>query len=108
MEWGHFVLKPGEFAISQPQATRKKSNKKKLEEEIRLDAEKAHCNTKKVWITLFACMVTRNINLELLHDNSCEAFIMALQRHSSENGRPYISYVITLFDMYAQRMNCGN
>ena len=33
-------------------------------------------------------MATRNINLELVHDNSWEAFIMALQRHSSENGRP--------------------
>ena len=53
-----------------------------------MDAEKAQCNTKKVWITLFACMSTRNINLELVHDNSCEAFIMSLQRHSSENGRP--------------------
>ena len=42
----------------------------------------------KRWITLFACMTTRNINLELVHDKSCESFIMAFQRHSSENGRP--------------------
>ena len=38
-------------------------------------------------------MGTRNINLELVHDNTAEAFIMALQRHSSENGRP--SYILS-------------
>ena len=42
----------------------------------------------EVWITLFACMASRHVNLEMVQDKSCESFSMAFQRHCSENGRP--------------------
>ena len=33
-------------------------------------------------------MVTRHVTLEMVQDKSCESFLMAFQRHCSENGCP--------------------
>ena len=62
-----------------------KCNKKKSEDERKEDEAKKNCKTKKVWITLYACMVTRCVNLELVQDKTCESFLMSLQRHYAEN-----------------------
>ena len=51
------------------------------------------CKTKKVWIVLFACLATRNVNMELLQDRSTESFLMSFQRHCSENSVP--TYILT-------------
>ena len=68
-------------------ATCRKCNKKKSEDERKEEEEQQQCKTKKVWITLFACMASRHVNLEMVQDKSCECFLMAFQRHCSENGR---------------------
>ena len=37
---------------------------------------------------MFGCLVTRNVNLELVQDKSAEQFLMSFQRHCAENGQP--------------------
>ena len=51
-----------------------KYNKKKSPQERKDEALKKYCATKKVRITLFGYLFTRNVNLELLHDKSAEQF----------------------------------
>ena len=65
-----------------------KCDKKKSKEERKADEQKKNCPTKKVWISLFGCLITRNVNLELVQDKSAEQFLMSFQRHCSENGQP--------------------
>ena len=47
-----------------------------------------HCKTRKCWISLIVCMVSRCVSLELVLDKTCESFLMSFQRHCSENGIP--------------------
>ena len=65
-----------------------KCDKKKTKEERKADEEKKNCPTKKVWISLFGCLITRNVNLELEQNNNAEQFLISFQRHCSENGQP--------------------
>ena len=37
---------------------------------------------------MFGCLITRNVNLELVQDKSAEQFLMSFQRHCLENGEP--------------------
>lgn len=43
---------------------------------------------KKVWVTLFSCMSTRAIHLELVESLSAEAFLEAMRQFISRRGKP--------------------
>jgi len=43
---------------------------------------------KKVWVALFACMVTRAIHLEAVEDLSAASFLNAMRRFVARRGRP--------------------
>ncbi len=43
---------------------------------------------KKAWICLLCCLVTRNIHLEVVKDNSSEQFLLCLRRFISIRNRP--------------------
>lgn len=45
-------------------------------------------NSKKVWICLFTCLVTRALHLELVSDMSTEEFLLALRRFVALRGTP--------------------
>ncbi|XP_052809626.1 uncharacterized protein LOC128238092 [Mya arenaria] len=49
---------------------------------------KAPEGSKKVWVCLFSCMVTRAIHLELVQDMTTEEFLLALKRFVSQRGVP--------------------
>ena len=65
-----------------------KCHKEKTYEEMQKEEDEKKCKTKKVYIVIFTCLSSRNINLELLQDRSTESFLMAFQRHCSENSFP--------------------
>ena len=65
-----------------------KCHKKKSESEKDEDKKKRNCKTRKCWITMFTCVVTRCVSLELVLDKTCESFLMSFQRHCSENAQP--------------------
>jgi len=44
--------------------------------------------TKKVWVCLFTCLVTRAIHLELIQDMSAEQFLLGLRRFIARRGTP--------------------
>ena len=69
-------------------ATCEKCHKEKTDDEIKKEEAEKKCKTKKVWVVIFTCLSSRNINLELLHDRSTESFLMAFQRHVAENSVP--------------------
>ena len=76
------------YGVCNFSATCEKCDKKKSKEERKADEQKKNCPTKKVWVSLFGCLITRNVNLELLQDKSAEQFLMSFQRHCAENGQP--------------------
>ena len=43
---------------------------------------------RKVYICLFTCAVSRAIHLEIVHDNSCNEFMMAFRRFASRKSLP--------------------
>ena len=43
---------------------------------------------KKVWISLFTCMVTRAVHLELIQDMTTEEFLLAFKRFIAQRGSP--------------------
>jgi len=49
-------------------------------------------NKEKAWIALFTCAVYRCLNLELVNSLSTDAFLDALARFTSRNGRPTVIY----------------
>ena len=61
------------------------------------------CGTRKCWISLIVCMVSRCVSLELVLDKTCESFLMSFQRHCSENGVP--RYVLSDNDAAYIRAN---
>ena len=63
---------------------RKRAKKK----EKLMNKKKEKLSNQKVWISLFGCLITRNVNLELVQDKSAEQFLMSFQRHCTENGQP--------------------
>ena len=42
----------------------------------------------KVWVLLVTCMSTRAVALEIVHDLTAEAFILALRRFVADHGKP--------------------
>lgn len=44
--------------------------------------------TKKVWVTLYTCLVTRAVHLELVDDMTTEQFILSFRRFVSRRGCP--------------------
>ena len=49
---------------------------------------KSRDDSKKVWICLFTCLVTRAIHLELLQDMSTEEFLLGFRRFTAQRGCP--------------------
>ncbi|XP_062582984.1 uncharacterized protein LOC134244753 [Saccostrea cucullata] len=49
---------------------------------------KTDTGTKKVWVCLFTCLVTRGIHLELMQDMSTEEFLLGLRRFIARWGKP--------------------
>ncbi len=47
-------------------------------------------STKKVWILVLSCLVTRGINLEILNDLSTPSFIMAIEHQVAAHGLPQL------------------
>lgn len=45
-------------------------------------------NSKKIWICLFTCLVTRALHLELVSDMTTEEFLLALRRFIAQRGTP--------------------
>ncbi|CAC5390307.1 unnamed protein product [Mytilus coruscus] len=49
---------------------------------------KFECETRKRWICLFTCTVTRALHIEMVHDLTSEEFLYALRRFNSTRGTP--------------------
>ena len=49
---------------------------------------KESSGSKKVWVCLFTCLVTRAIHLELMMDMSTEMFLLGLRRFVARHGSP--------------------
>ncbi|MEW8544134.1 MAG: hypothetical protein AB2693_11425, partial [Candidatus Thiodiazotropha sp.] len=49
---------------------------------------KTKTETKKVWICLYTCLVTRAIHLELMSDMSTEQFLLGFRRFLARHGMP--------------------
>ena len=49
---------------------------------------KESSGSKKVWVCLFTCLVTRAIHLELIMDMSTEMFLLGLRRFVARHGSP--------------------
>ena len=47
-------------------------------------------STKKVWVLVISDMVTRGINLEVLHDLTVESFLASLRNHFADHGTPSV------------------
>ena len=45
-------------------------------------------SSKKVWVCLFTCLVTRNFHLEIVLDMSTEEFLLGLRRFVAFKGSP--------------------
>jgi len=51
---------------------------------------KAICDTKKVYICVFACHASRAVHLELLQDKTTESFLYAIKRMANRRGMPTV------------------
>ena len=47
---------------------------------------KENTGTRKVWVCLFTCLVTRAIHLKLMHDMSTEQFLLGFRRFVARHG----------------------
>ena len=49
---------------------------------------KTKAESQKVWVSLFTCLVTRAVHLELIQNMSTEQFILGFRRFLSRHGKP--------------------
>lgn len=54
----------------------------------KLHEKERKCATRKCWMSLIVCMVSRCFSLELVLDNTCESLLMFFQKHFSKIGVP--------------------
>ncbi|XGW10075.1 hypothetical protein V3C99_011947 [Haemonchus contortus] len=57
-----------------------------------LTVSNPHANSNKVWISLFTCMATRAVHLEVVLDNSAQEFLLAFRRFIARRGTPDVVY----------------